>query len=264
MKTLIENYIVDFIRKYEKQDEITTTWGKPIVGYGDVNHDYIKNIRKYAYEKHLMPQDVLKDSTIILAYFIPFIKDIANSNIGGEIASETWTLAYEETNEMFVKLNKYIIHKIQDMGYKASVCDVAGDFEQDVLKSKWSHRHMARAAGLGTFGVNNMLITKKGCCGRYYTIVTNLPVEPDEFIQEEYCLYKKDKSCLACVKNCPSGALTNTNYDRFKCYETCMKSFDKFESMYGNKQKQNGKPRGGSEVCGKCVVNLPCSFKKDK
>ena len=29
-----------------------------------------------------------------------------------------------------------------------------------------------------------------------------------------------------------------------------------------NKKYEKGKPRGGSEVCGKCVVNLPCSFKR--
>ena len=36
----------------------------------------------------------------------------------------------------------------------------------------------------------------------------------------------------------------------------------KYEELYGNKDIEKGKPRGGSEVCGKCVVNLPCSFKR--
>ena len=72
---------------------------------------------------------------------------------------------------MFPKLNDYIIEKIEDMGYKAAVCKVAGDFDNAILKSKWSHRHMARVAGLGTFGINNMLITEEGCCGRYFSIV---------------------------------------------------------------------------------------------
>ena len=39
-------------------------------------------------------------------------------------------------------------------------------------------------------------------------------------------------------------------------------NFKKYEELYGNKENQKGKPRGGSEVCGKCVVNLPCSFKR--
>lgn len=262
MKNLIKKYIVDYVKEYEKRDNISATWREPLVGFADANHKDIARIREYTFEEHLMPSDILDDPTIIIAYFVPFTKDIAYSNVDGELASEKWTLTYQETNEMFIKLNDYLIKKIEEMGYKAAVCKVAGDFKTDILKSKWSHRHMAKVAGLGTFGINNMLITKEGCCGRYFTIVTNLPVSPDKPLEEENCLYKRNKSCLVCVKRCFSGALNENNYDRFKCYETCMKSFDKYEKLYGSKEVEKGKPRGGSEVCGKCVVNLPCSFKQ--
>ena len=262
MKNLITNYIVDYVREYEKRDDISTTWRKPLVGFADANHKDILNIRQATFEEHLMPSDVLENPTIIIAYFVPFTKDIADSNIEGEYASEKWELAYEETNEMFPKLNDYIIEKIEDMGYKAAVCKVAGDFDNAILKSKWSHRHMARVAGLGTFGINNMLITEEGCCGRYFSIVTNLPVSPDEPLKEENCLYKKKKSCGVCVKQCFSGALSFDNYDRFKCYEVCCTNKDNYEKLYSNKKHEKGKPKGGSEVCGKCVVNLPCSFKR--
>lgn len=262
MKNLIENYIVKFVKDYEKREDISTTWRKPLVGFADANHEDILHIREYTFEGHLMPRDVLDNPTVIIAYFVPFTKDIVDSNIGGELASEKWTLAYEETNEMFIKLNDYIISKIEEMGYKASVCKVAGDFKADILKSRWSHRHIAKIAGLGTFGINNMLITNEGCCGRYFTIVTDLPVIPDQPLEEEFCLYKRNESCLVCVKNCFSGALNKDSYNRFKCFEICLKSFDKFEQLYGNSDKEKSKPKGGSEVCGKCVVNLPCSFKQ--
>ena len=36
-----------------------------------------------------------------------------------------------------------------------------------------------------------MLITRKGCCGRYNIMITNLDVEADRHREEEYCLYKK-------------------------------------------------------------------------
>ncbi|MCC3869785.1 epoxyqueuosine reductase [Terrisporobacter mayombei] len=262
MKNLIKKYIVDYVREYEKRYDISTTWREPLVGFADANHKDISRIREYTFEEHLMPSDILDDPTIIIAYFVPFTKDIAHSNIDGELASEKWTLTYQETNEMFIKLNDYLIKKIEEMGCCAAVCNVASDFKTDILKSKWSHRHMAKIAGLGTFGINNMLITKEGCCGRYFTIVTNLQVSPDKPLEEENCLYKRNKSCLVCVKRCFSGALNANNYDRFKCYETCMKSFDKYEKLYGNREVEKGKPRGGSQVCGKCVVNLPCSFKQ--
>ncbi|UEL48875.1 epoxyqueuosine reductase [Terrisporobacter hibernicus] len=262
MKDLIKKYIVDYVKEYEKQDDISTSWREPLVGFADANHKDIYCIREYTFEEHLMPSDILEDPTIIIAYFVPFTKDIAQSNIVGELASEKWILAYQETNDMFIKLNDYLIKKIEEMGYNAAVCEVAGDFKTDILKSKWSHRHIAQIAGLGTFGINNMLITKEGCCGRYFTIVTSLPVSPDKPLEKENCLYKRNKSCLVCVKRCFSGALNENNYDRFKCYDTCMINFDNYENLYGNKKEGKCKPRGGSQVCGKCVVNLPCSFKQ--
>lgn len=261
MKELIEKYIRDFVKEYEKQDSITTTWREPLVGFADANSEEIKNIRAYTYEEHLMPGDVLENPTVIIAYFVPFTKDIADSNVEGEFASAKWTLAYQETNEMFNKLNSYLIKKIEDAGYKAAICKEAGNFRRDVLKSKWSHRHLAKLAGLGTFGINNMLITKEGCCGRYFTIVSNLPVTADEPLKEENCLYKRNKSCGICIKHCLSGALQVDKFDRFKCSETCNKNFDKYEKLYGNIEDKIGTPKGGSQVCGKCVVNLPCSFK---
>ena len=193
MKNLIRNYIVDFVKEYEQRDDISTTWREPLVGFADVNHKDILNMREYTFEEHLMPYDVLEDASIIIAYFVPFTKDIADSNIEEDISLEKWTLAYQETNEMFIELNDYIIEKIKDMGYKGAVSNVAGNFDKNILKSKWSHRHIAKVAGLGTFGINNMLITESGCCGRYFTIVTNLPVRPDNVLEEENCLYKKIK-----------------------------------------------------------------------
>ena len=262
MKDLIRRYIRDFVKGYEKQEGIDTTWREPLVGFADANSQEIKNIREYTYEEHLMPNDILENPTVIIAYFVPFTNDIANSNVEGELASEKWTVAYQETNEMLTKINDYIIEKIEEMGYKAAICKEAGKFDNNILKSKWSHRHIAKLAGLGTFGINNMLITKEGCCGRYFTIVTNLPVSPDKMSDEENCLYKRNKSCLVCVKRCFSGALKESSYDRFKCHEICNRSFNHYEKLYGNKEFIKGKPSGGSEVCGKCVVNLPCSFKR--
>ena len=68
-----------------------------------------------------------------------------------------------------------------------------------------------------------MLITKTGCCGRYSTIVTNLDVQADSPLEEEYCLYKKNGTCGVCVQHCPSGALTFDGFNRYKCYDVCKK-----------------------------------------
>ena len=132
----------------------------------------------------------------------------------------------------------------------------------DASISNWSQRHFAKAAGLGTFGINNMLITKSGCCGRYSTIVTNLDVEPDQPLTEDDCIYKKSSRCGACISRCPSGALTDKGYDREKCYKVLKKNAELYTKFGGSSSDETGNPSNssGSEVCGKCVSNVPCSF----
>ena len=263
MKKQITQMIHNFVKEYERKNNISTKCGQPLVGFADANDPYILNLKKLITPTHELPTDVLSDASIVIAYFVPFTKELANTNkLPGDISSPEWALAYEETNAMFVKLNEYIVLELRKMRYHADVSPEASTFDQKTLKSNWSHRHFAKAAGLGTFGINNMLITKMGCCGRYSTIVTNLDVSPDAPLEDEFCLYKKNRTCGVCVKNCPSGALTLNGYDRHKCYEVLRKNaelYTEFGSSYTDESGEN--PNSvGSEVCGKCVVNTPCTF----
>jgi len=256
--------VQSYVREYQKKADITSKWGETLVGFADANHPDIYKLKESISEKHVMPNEVLEKATIIIAYFIPFTKELADTNKeAGDIASLEWARTYEETNAMLGQLNRYLIKELRKMGYKAVVTKEATTFDRDRLMSNWSQRHIARIAGLGTFGINNMLISQKGCCGRYSTVVTNLDVEPDDIIEEEYCLYKSKGICGVCVKHCPSGALTLNGYDRNKCFQVCMKNaeiYRDFGSSYHDESGQ-GVNSTGSEVCGKCVVNVPCSFK---
>ncbi|MDD3403325.1 MAG: hypothetical protein PHQ72_08220 [Hespellia sp.] len=105
---------------------------------------------------------------------------------------------YEKQEAISTKWGEPLEH-----GFEGKISPKSATFDQKRLKSDWSHRHFAYAVGMGTFGINNMLITRYGCCGRYSTIVTNLNVEPDQPVSEEYCLYKKNGSYGICMKNCP-------------------------------------------------------------
>lgn len=108
----------------------------------------------------------------MIAYYVPFTRELAKTNQTGTVlASADWELAYEETNAMFGKLNEYLIHFLKKHGFKGEISPKSATFDQKLLKSDWSHLHFAYAAGVGTFGINNMLITRYGCCGRYSTIL---------------------------------------------------------------------------------------------
>lgn len=263
LKKDIVNIIQNFVSEYENKPEITSKWGEPIVGFADAKHPDISQLKALVSEQHAMPEEVIKNATIIIAYFVPFTKELASTNKApGYVASPEWAKTYEETNTMFGELNQYLIATIKELGFDAGISPEASTFNQEKLISNWSQRHLARIAGLGTFGINNMLITKKGCCGRYSTVVTTLDVTPDTPLKEEYCLYKSKGICGKCVENCPSGALTFDGYDREKCYKVCKKNAQLYKDFGSSYLTENSSESNsvGSEVCGKCVVNVPCSF----
>lgn len=253
MKKYIRDIIEKFIRDYEKNT--VTKWGSPIVGFAQASK--VTEMASQIMDNHGVPEDVMEDASIVIAYFVPFEKSMADTNKLRGAASAEWAQAYEETNVMLGEINNHLIIVLGEKGWKAAVHPGAGSFDREKLISDWSHRHIAYLAGLGSFGVNNMLITDKGCCGRYSSVVTNLQSEPDVPEKTELCRYKKDGSCGVCMKVCPSGALTPEGFDRHKCYEICMKNAAVY-TEFGN--SYNTGENVGSEVCGKCIAGMPCAF----
>lgn len=256
MKKYIQQTIEQFIRNYEKNT--VTKWGNPLVGFADVQ--CVKENISLIVENHGMPEDVLEDASIVIAYFVPFLKEMSDTNTVKGTASKEWAQAYEETNVLLGKINEHLISVLNEKGWKAAVHPEAGCFDRNKLISRWSHRHIAYFAGLGTFGINNMLITDKGCCGRYSTLITNIESEADSPMTEENCGYKRDGSCGACIIACPSGALTSDGFDRYKCYKICLDNAEKFTS-FGSSYAEEGTDNVGSEVCGKCIAGMPCAFR---
>lgn len=246
MRQTIENALDEFIAEYCAEKALTPLWRSPVVRYGDARHPAFAIFRDIVSADHHFPEDFLAEPTIVVSYFLPFLDSVAASNVQGEPTSREWAEAYLITNAMAVEINNRLAGAVQSLGHRAAVPFNAG-FDPGTLTSRWSQRHVAWVCGHGTFGLNNMLIGEKGCCGRYFSIVTNLPINPDRIVTDELCLHKRTGTCKVCVRRCPGGALTETAFDRQRCYGVCRKNEEQYH---------------GAEVCGKCVVGLPCSFRR--
>ncbi len=67
--------------------------------------------------------------------------------------------------------------------------------------SPWSHRHVAYAAGLGTFGMHDFFITEKGAAHRCGSFIVNLRLKPDRTRPENIhanCLQHNGVKCPSC------------------------------------------------------------------
>ena len=72
----------------------------------------------------------------------------------------------------------------------------------------FSHRHAAYLAGLGNFGVNNMILTPEfGPRVRFGTVLSAARLPPDPVLEEDLCT-----RCMRCVEMCPSSALEREGY----------------------------------------------------
>lgn len=247
MKDRLETTIRDFIRNYSGIKDVQTKWKEPLIAYADAEDSMFYDLKEIVSPSHALPNDLLPEAKTVVAYFIPFDDDVVKSNIEGKECSKKWGQAYIETNKLILDLNTYINGELEKLGYKSNIIPATHNFDEIKLISDWSHRHAAFIAGLGSFGINNMLITDRGTCGRVGTFITDLKIEPTKRKNIENCLYKRSNICKKCIDRCVNDALKVDSFDRHKCYEMCLYN-DKFHSDMGL-----------VDVCGKCLVGVPCA-----
>lgn len=252
MNWSIESVINEYVKNYKEQKGTETQWREPIIGVAGADNPMFLELKEVIGTTHAIPYDFIDDAKSVIVFFLPFSREIVKSNIGNIQSSREWDIANIETNNLILDINKYVHDRIGEMGYTSTVLPATYNYDEKSLSSDWSHRHVAYIAGIGTFGINNMLITQKGCCGRIGSIITNMPLKATERKDGENCLYKHKGICKRCVDNCVAGAISvDDGYpfvDRNKC----------------NEQVYDGKVPvydiGIGDACGKCMCNMPCSF----
>ena len=124
--------------------------------------------------------------------------------------------------------------------------------ERHGYASMWSERHAAYAAGLGTFGLSDGLITPLGKAMRTGSVVARIHVPPTPRPYTEhhaYCLHFTHGTCGRCIDRCPAGAITKEGHDKVRC-KTYLRGEVKtyIETTYGFEGKG----------CGLCQTKVPC------
>jgi len=108
-----------------------------------------------------------------------------------------YTLNYHIVNRRLGDIAYEISRFLEDHNYEAIPFVVGSD--QKTLFGDISHKHVAFAAGLGEFGMNNLLLTPKyGPRVRFASVLTNAPLNPDSLFEGSLC-----DECG--IKACPIG-----------------------------------------------------------
>ena len=150
---------------------------------------------------------------------------------------------------------------LEDLGHPAVAPTLSSTYqylrdEKVGWASPWSERHVAYACGLGTFSLNDGLITPKGMAVRFGSVVTLLKLTPSEMKyrhHRENCLLFRNEKCGKCIPRCPAGAISEKGHDKDKCKEYVdSEVLQKKRIEYG---LQNPPPS-----CGLCQTDVPCEF----
>ncbi len=172
----------------------------------------------------------------------------AQTRLLGEIFSQLWV--------------REIVIEVMAHGILAVAPDVTPMFNKKRYPkvgwaSPWSHRHMAYAAGLGTFGLHDFFITEKGCAHRAASFVVHRRLKPNRERPEDIhagCLHWQGKKCMKCAGRCPVKAIGPKGHDKEACYKHvkkstkhCNKNYHIF--IYG---------------CGLCATGVPCESRSLK
>ena len=260
MKLNLNKFVLKCINSFETEQGEANMWGQPLTTLLSAEHPLISELKQMVSPEHFFPAELLPDAKSIVIFFIPFDSRIIESNLLAGAASIEWARTYILTNQLLSRINDELEKYIIQHDFKAEKVKPTHNFSEETLMSRWSHRHLAWIAGMGTFGINNMLITSKGCCGRFGSLVTNADMmefgfstddsKVEAFQGVEKCLNKRNGSCGICQKKCPVGAYKEGGvFDRHKCYKVCLENAQLYKEI------------GLADACGKCLVGLPCSSK---
>ena len=271
MKAILDDFrrdLADYVRRAPENyvsasmaldmfDEGQRLYDDPIVYVGSANDSLWEELKKPEAVGHLFrtPREWMPEAKSVVSYFAPFSDYVVNGNGMDPVdVGHGWLYARVEGQQFLHNVNHFIEGWFAGRGIRAFSPYASSDFQyvfaagsspsvkdkELAYTSNWSERHVAYVCGMGTFGLSKALITPKGVCGRFGSVICDapLPVNRRPYTGVyDYCI-----KCGACTR-CPGGAITMQG----KTNAACSKYVEVLRDKYA--------PRFG---CGKCYVKTPC------
>ncbi|MCL1795630.1 MAG: hypothetical protein FWG37_01935 [Clostridia bacterium] len=246
LEETIERIVTEEVEKLNRPDLVR----QPLVAFSSADDPGYAELKERIGEWHLTPAELLPDAKSVISYFIPLAKEVVLEPQKSAHGSSLWGEAYAVINEYFGHINDVLFDTLIGLGFSAKTIHATRTYNPEDLKSTWSHRSAAAIAGLGSFGVNRMLITAKGSGGRFCSVLTSAPLHAKQSGTQPKCLRSANGSCGLCVNICPVCALTSDDFDKFACQRELIRN--------GEFQKAGG--GFVAETCGKCVSICPLAY----
>ncbi|MDD2441362.1 MAG: epoxyqueuosine reductase [Eubacteriales bacterium] len=243
-------------------------WGSPLIGLARGDDDLFPFFKKSIGDFYFLPQEafvmkypgyVTKPLTVMSLAFPHTEQTLQAQRVSTRFPSDRWRYSRQFWPEFAAEMSSRITSWLADQGIRSvdperlpawswQTSDAYG------YASNWSQRHTAYAAGLGTFGLCDGLITEKGKAVRFLSFVLEADLPPsarDYTSRRQWCLHDRDGNCGLCITRCPAQAISAAGHDKARCAAYC-------QSI-----NQVLKPGPGQTAgCGLCQADVPCEHSR--
>lgn len=242
-------------------------WDAPLVGFANGADPIFIQYKKVVGPFHWTPgeaftqafpdESITPEALTVISWVLPQTEATKVDQRERETyPAERWARSRIFGERFNRRLRRHVAAQLTEAGYPA-VAPMetpqweVKDSEAFVYASTWSERHAAYAAGLGTFGLCDGLITPRGKAMRTGSVVARIevPASPRPYTDHHaYCLFYAQGTCGDCITKCPVGALSEAGHDKV----TCRAHLDRTRAYV---TEQYGFEGYG---CGLCQVGVPC------
>ncbi len=116
---------------------------------------------------------------------------------------------YDIVNDRLNAIALILANHLEDLGYPSLFFPATYGALSDrmaQLPGMFSQRHAAVRAGLGEFGLNNVIVTERyGPRIRFNSVISTAPLDPSPLLSVKVC---PGASCEICLAECPAQAIS--------------------------------------------------------
>jgi len=193
--------------------------------------------------KDFWPQSIYPEAKTVIVIGLPVQLPILET-----APSIYYHALYNTVNSLLDEKAYQIANYLTDKGYPSLYLPRDGYGDIEVILDKplafFSHKHAAFLAGLGSFGLNNVLLTLKyGPRVRFTSIFSTAEIEGDPLPKQPLCT-----GCRQCALSCPVDAI-KTDYEDLEFPQSINKI-----SCATRSKKLRGEYRS---PCGICIKVCP-------
>jgi len=267
IKSLIRNFISTSTLNTMQNEAGEPAWDSALIGFASGADQIWQQYKEYigafhwtpweVFNQHRLEETASSEKLTVVSWILPQREMVRKTNRRAKkYPSEEWARIRIYGEEFNVALRRHVVRSLEQAGHAAVAPMLAPNWtivksERFSYASSWSERHAAHAAGLGTFGLCDGLITAKGKAMRAGSAVAKISIKPTPrpyANHQAYCLFFADGTCGKCIDRCPVRAITEAGHDKEKCRQHLVRSREYVKETY--KFEGYG--------CGLCQVGVPC------